>query len=69
MKNYFLIEIAEGDKTVRGYSVYGYETEKEAVATFHQKLGNAMKSTLFESDLLIITDADGKVVKREKYVA
>lgn len=69
MKNYFLIEIAEGDSKIAGYAIYGYETEKEAVATFHQKLASAMKSELFTTELLSVIDADGKVVKREKYVA
>lgn len=69
MKNYFLIEIAEGDSKVAGYAVYGYDTEKEAVAVFHQKLASAMKSELFTSELLIVTDAEGKVLKREKYTA
>lgn len=65
---FYLVEIAEGDSKIAGRAVYGYETEDLAVATFHTKLGQAMKSELFTSELCIVIDADGKVIKREKWV-
>ena len=66
---YYVIEIATGDDKIKGFAIYEKETEKEAVALFHQKLSTAMKSELYVSDLLIVIDEDGKVIKREKYVA
>lgn len=68
MENFYVIEIATGDSKIAGKGIYGYETEKEAVASFHQKLGTAMKSELFTSDLVMVIDAEGKVIKREKYL-
>lgn len=67
--NYYVLEISEGDAKIAGKSVYSYETEHDAVASFHSKLGTAMKSALYTSELIMVLDADGKVVKREKYVA
>lgn len=67
--NYYVLEISEGDAKIAGKGVYTYETEHDAVASFHSKLGTAMKSALYTSELIMVLDADGKVVKREKYVA
>lgn len=66
---YYVIEIATGDEKIQGKGIYEYDSEKGAVATFHSKLGTAMKSELYTSDLLIVIDENGKVIKREKYVA
>lgn len=66
---FYVIEIAEGDPSVKGFAIYEKSTEKEAVALFHQKLSTAMRSELYTSDLLMVIDADGKVIKREKYTA
>ena len=67
--NYYVLEISEGDAKIAGKGVYEYATEKEAVASFHSKLGTAMKSALYTSELIMVLDADGKVIKREKYTA
>lgn len=69
MENFYVIEIATGDSKIAGKGIYAYETEKDAKASFHAKLGIAMKSELYTSDLVMVVDADGKVIKREKYVA
>lgn len=69
MENYFVIEIATGDAKIAGKAIYGYETEKEAIAVFHQKLSTAMKSELYTSSLVMVVDGEGKVLKREKYNA
>lgn len=69
MENFFVIEIATGDSKIAGKAIYGYENEKEAVATFHQKLSAAMKSELYTSSLVMVIDGTGKVLKREKYTA
>lgn len=66
---YYLVEISTGDEKIEGKAVYEYATQEEAVANFHTKLGNAMKSELFESELLIVMDDMGSVWKSEKYVA
>lgn len=68
MKHY-VIEIAEGDARVKGFAIYEKATEKEAVALFHQKLATAMNSDLFTSELLLVIDEHGKVLKREEYKA
>lgn len=69
MENFFVIEIAEGDSKIAGKGIYAYEEEKQAVASFHSKLGVAMKSELYTADLVMVIDKDGKVLKREKYNA
>lgn len=66
--NYYVIEISAGAVAIKGKAVYEYGTEKEAIATFHQKLATAMKSDLYDSELLMVIDAAGKVIKREQYV-
>lgn len=69
MENFFVIEIADGDEKIKGKGIYAYEEEKQAIASFHSKLGTAMKSELYISDLVMVIDASGKVLKREKYNA
>lgn len=64
---YYVIEIATGDAKIQGKGIYEYATENEAVASFHSKLGTAMKSELYTSELIMVVDSDGKVLKREKY--
>lgn len=64
---YYVIEIATGDAKISGKSIYEYDTEKEAVATFHSKLGVAMKSSLYESDLVMVVNKFGYIVCREYY--
>lgn len=66
--NYYVIEISTGDSKIAGKAIYEYDTEKEAVGTFHQKLATAMKSDLYDSELLMVIDAAGKVIKREQYI-
>jgi hypothetical protein len=65
---FYLIEIAKGDTKIEGKAVYEYHTQNEAISSFHSKMGNAMKSELFESELLLVIDSNGTVVKREKYI-
>lgn len=67
MNKYYVIEIATGDAKIQGKGIYEYATENEAVASFHSKLGTAMKSELYTSELIMVVDSDGKVLKREKY--
>ena len=64
---YYVVEISFGDPAIAGKGVYEYATEKEAVATFHQKMGTAMKSDLYTGNLLMVIDDFGNVIMRERY--
>ena len=64
---YYVIEIATGDTKIAGKGIYEFNTENEAVASFHSKLGTAMKSELYETELIMVVDSEGKLIKREKY--
>lgn len=64
---FYLIEIATGDAKIAGRATYAYDNEKDAIANFHSKLGTAMKSDLYTTDLCMVIDENGTVLKREKY--
>ena len=64
---FYLIEIIEGDSKVAGKSIYEYETLDKAVAKFHQKLGTAMQSELYDSELVMVVNSVGGVHKSELY--
>ena len=64
---FYVIEIATGDPKIAGKAVYQYATIDEATATFHSKLGTAMKSDLYETELVLVIGADGEVMRSEKY--
>ena len=64
---FYLIEIATGDAKIAARSIFTYDNEKDAVANFHSRLGMAMKSDLYESDLCMVINENGAVIKREKY--
>lgn len=64
---YYLIEISTGESAIAGKAIYEYETLNNAVANFHSKLGSAMKSDLFESEMVMVINGDGSVFKVEKY--
>lgn len=65
---FYVIEISEGDSKVSGKSIYEYETLNEAVATFHSKLGTAMKSEQYTSELIMVINSEGGVHRQEKFV-
>ena len=67
MKKFYLVEIATGDEKIAGKSIYEYETKNEAIASFHTKLGQAMKSELFETDLLMVIDSEGNWFEQRYY--
>lgn len=68
MKKYYVIEITtKADTTTKG--VYEYATENEAVASFHSKMGGAMKNKDYLGELLMVIDDNGAVLKVEKYNA
>lgn len=65
---FYLIEVAEGDSKIAGKGMYEYATLNEAVANFHSKLGAAMKSDLYDSDLVMVINSEGGVHRVEKWV-
>lgn len=65
---FYVVEISTGDAKVAGKSVYQYQTLDEAVGTFHSKLGAAMKSDLFETELCLVIEDNGSVNRSEKYI-
>ena len=64
---FYVIEITTGDPKIAGKAVYQYATIDEATATFHSKLGAAMKSDLYTSELVLVIGEDGEVIRSEKY--
>lgn len=66
---FYLIEIAQGDSKIAGKGIYSYNSEREALANFHSKLGVAMKSDPYTSDVLVVIDQMGNTVIKECYVA
>lgn len=66
---FYLIEIATGDAKITARSIFTYDNEKDAIANFHARLGTAMKSDLYTTDLCMVIDENGSVIKREKYTS
>ena len=65
---FYVIEIANyNDGTAESKGMYGYATQEEAVATFHSKMGGAMKNDKYESELVMVINADGAVIRSEKW--
>lgn len=56
---FYVIEVAEGDSKVAGKGIYEYGTLKEAEASFHKRLGTAMSSDLYDSDLVMVINSEG----------
>lgn len=64
---FYVIEISNGDPKIEGKAIYQYDTIEAAVGAFHSKLGAAMKSDLYETELVLVIGADGEVMRSEKY--
>lgn len=64
---YFVIEIVEGDKKVAGKGMYEFSTYKEAMASFHSKLGVALKSDLYESERIAVLNESMQIEAFEVY--
>lgn len=73
MATFYLTEIAKGDKAISGAGIYTYQDTKrdeawrKAVASFHKKMGTAMSSDLYDSELLYIVDDNGTMLMSERY--
>ena len=64
---FYVIEVTTGDSKVSGKAVYEYATLNEAVASYHKKMGTAMGSDLYNSELVMVVDSEGAVYRSEKY--
>lgn len=63
---YYLIEITTYvDETPDAKGIYSYDTETDAVANFHSKMGGAMKNANYASELVQVISGTGKVIKTE----
>lgn len=65
---FYLIEITtyvDGTPTAKG--VYGYETQTEAVANFHSKMGGAMKNANYASELVMVINNVGAVIASDYF--
>ena len=67
--NYYVIEIADGDDKIKGKGSYSYDNERDALASFHKKLGVAMSSDLYVSELVVVFNEEGVQLKREYWQA
>lgn len=65
---FYVIEISTGDPKIVGKAIYQYDTIEAAVGAFHSKLGAAMKSDLYTSELVLVIGEDGEVMRSEKYI-
>lgn len=64
---YYLIEIADGDAKIKGKGIYEYDNRNDAIANFHAKMGVAMKSDLYTSELLLVVNSEGGTERVEKF--
>lgn len=64
---FYVFEASTGDPSIAGTAIYTYPTLDGAVATWHAKMGVAMKSDLYDTELLVVMDSDGAVYRTEKY--
>lgn len=55
---YYVIEISEGDAKIKGKGIHEYNSRNEAIASFHSKMGVAMKSELYTKEQLIVVDSE-----------
>lgn len=69
MENFYVLEISTGDSKIAGSAVYKYDDLDSAVAAFHKKLGTAMSSDLYASELVMVINAVGGVHKSEYWKA
>lgn len=63
---YYLIEITtKADKVEKG--IYSYNNRTDAVATFHQKIGGAMKNKDCLEEMVMLITATGGMEMHEYY--
>lgn len=64
---YYVIEIAEGDAKIKGKGIYEYEDKMLALASFHSKLGTAMKSDLYASEQIMVVDSNNGIIAMDRF--
>lgn len=63
---FYLIEITTyNNGTADAYGVYANETLDAAVAAFHQKLAGAIRNANYQSELCVIINGQGAVLRHE----
>lgn len=65
---FYLIEIAEGDSKIKGKGMYEFNTRNEAIASFHSKMGVAMKSELYTKEQLMVIDSENCFIDSEVFI-
>ena len=55
---YYVMEISEGDAKIKGKGIHEYNSRNEAIASFHSKMGVAMKSELYTKEQLMVVDSE-----------
>ena len=66
---FYVIEITsytDKDKIDKG--IYSYETQLEALASFHKKMGGAMGNETFKTELLTVIDDRGATMAHDYFV-
>lgn len=66
---YYVLEIATGDSKIQGKGVYEYDNRKDALASFHRRLGTAMSSELYSTDMIMVIDSFGGVIISDYYTS
>jgi len=65
---YYVIEISKTkDKETESKAIYSYASRDEAVGTFHQKMGGAMKNENYLTELCQVIDSHGAIIDTEYF--
>lgn len=65
---YYVIEVTKyADGTADSKAIYAYDSETEAVATFHQRMGGAMKNTNYAFELVQVINDYGVVIESKYF--
>jgi hypothetical protein len=65
---YYVIEVTKYvDGTADSKAIYAYDNETEAVATFHQKMGGAMKNINYTFELVQVINDYGVVIESKYF--
>lgn len=65
---YYVIEITSynnGNNDSKG--IYEYDNKQDAIATFHSKMGGAMKNSTYATELLLVVSEEGSTVRMERF--
>lgn len=63
---FYLIEVTNyNNGTAEAKAIYPYETEDEAISKWHSKMGGAMSNATYETELLIVINSVGAVIRSE----